>query len=165
MCLKITDIWERLCFRSKWDNKVQSHFKDAVVKWYAIPLTFTHRLYSEEKTSDTGLWLCITRLFMYSYMTPIPFKIPEIDHSQISQFDNYPLHFIFIHLVCRESSIAFSKDSSRERSDLVLRLSNSILSLTSPSSCLSLLPHFLFRSGFPSMACFKRQYLRNIWAI
>jgi hypothetical protein len=45
----------------KWDNKVQSHVKDAVIKLHPFPMTFTHRLHAEEKTSDTGLWLYSTK--------------------------------------------------------------------------------------------------------
>jgi hypothetical protein len=44
-----------------------------------------------------------------------------------------------------------------------------VLSLRSSSSCLSFLPHLpittILASTFPSITCFKRQFLRNMWPI
>jgi hypothetical protein len=71
-------------------------------------------------------------------------------------------HYVVLWQGCSLFKSKFSTEC-----DLVLPLSNfsTFFSSGSSSSCLCRLPILLVPSTFPSMTCFRRQFLRKVWPI
>jgi hypothetical protein len=97
----------------------------------------------------------------------------RVIHSFIHSFI-HPFIHSFIHSLCSLSydrSLASSKASSPEvrSSASCFSLHYLLFSLRSSSSCLHVLPRlpviYLLPSNFPSITCFRRQFLSKLWPI
>ena len=68
-------------------------------------------------------------------------------------------------VVSHDRSIASSKPTSPQRrsSVSVLNFQYLLISLSSSSCCLRLLPRLLVPSNFPSITCFRKQFLCKMW--
>ena len=106
-------------------------------------------------------------------------RMPSVSPNAVSNFHaarcecflypqlNMNFHYSVCLSYCKSIASFFPKRfPKRMRYDSSsFKLPNILFSLTSFSSCLRLIPHLLLPSIFPSIPCFRRQFLRKMWPI